>query len=118
MSDEKKRKMHPNSLKNLIRHKKGEPSFNPKGRPKKEQSLTEAVRGKIMTGTVGKRPRIEVMAEKIADKAMTDPRMTKLVWERLEGAVPQPIEGKLEADVTWVIGKGYANTEPGIQADQ
>ena len=123
------RGQNPNSVKNLRPHRKGEPSLNPNGRPPREKSLTEACRRKVMQGKIGKIRTLEVLANDIVHRSRTDPRALKLLWERLEGAVPQPISAELKGDVTWIIGKGYAttptegkakdaDTKPGIQADQ
>lgn len=115
-----KRGMHPNSLKNLrSRWPKGH-SGNPKGRPKKGDSVTEAIREELeriptieADGLDGRgRTFAQIIARKTVQLAAAgDDRARNAVLERTEGKVVQPVGGeggepiKTEIIVTSSAGK-------------
>jgi len=112
---------HPNSLANLHGHQwKPGQSGNPRGRPKGTRYITELAREKL--GKPCPHAPEKTWAEYLVDRwlgqAVENAGYFKELMDRLEGKVTQPISGELKGDVTWVIGKGYADDKPGIQTDQ
>lgn len=86
--------------------KKGK-SGNPKGRPKKENSLTDILRSKMDDKTEitikGKKcilPVGEAIAEKLIQKTLNgNLKAIELIVNRLEGKPLQAIESKIEGDL-------------------
>ena len=111
---------HPNSLKNLERTKKGEVR-NPKGRPTNRLSLTNIAREKL-DEVCPYDPKGRTWKEYLVDRwlahSLNNVTYFRELIERLEGKVVQPIEGTIKTDVTFTIGKGYANGKPDIQPDK
>ena len=69
-------------------------SGNPKGRPKKEMSITDALRriGEEVNPQT-KQTKIQILAEMIWETALKgDKIMAQMIIERLEGKPRQPIE--------------------------
>ena len=122
MATQDKRKQngrHPNSLKNLNPPKKGEVR-NPNGRPRKEQSITNIQREMLSQPCPYAEGKTwgEWLARRGLELAGKNAQYYQAVLDRLEGKVTQPFEGQIKADVTFTIGKGYANGKPDIQSDK
>jgi hypothetical protein len=112
--EEKKNKYprgkHPNSLKNLRPFKKGEHG-NPHGRPKKEQSITEAVRELLREGILGDLdikhskydPIVHALARRWLKRALNRYPDLSMLLDRLEGKVTQPIGGDPGKPIAWNI---------------
>jgi len=115
--DKNGRPISAKSLANLIPIKKGE-RRNPYGRPTKEKSVTECLRRLMKTPAAKGKTKEQLLAEVWYDKAKTDARYFEMLLDRLEGKVVQSIEGTIKTDVTFTIGKGYANGKPDIQPDK
>ena len=100
---------HPNSLKNLERTKKGE-ARNPKGRPRKEQSITNVQREMLSQPCPYAEGKTwaEWLARRGLELAGKNAQYYQAVLDRLEGKVTQTIEGRIDSDVVFNIGKGYA----------
>ena len=66
---------------------------NPNGGPRKKQCLTHLLRRSLSgLGPDGK-PRKAALAKKVADLALQGkPWAVQLVWERIDGKVPQALE--------------------------
>ena len=109
---------HPNSQKNLEkgRFKKGEVS-NPKGRPRKELSITSILREQL--GEPCQKDPSKTWAEWLALRALElageNPSYYKELMDRLEGKVVFPIATEEPIDVYFTIGKGYATPEETAQ---
>jgi len=112
MKDEKPkypRGKHPNSLNNLKPYKKGEHG-NAHGRPRKEQSITEAVRVLLREGTLqdleqksGKSdPIVRALAIRWLRRALKRYPELSMLLDRLEGKVTQPIGGG-DKPIEWNI---------------
>ena len=86
---------NPNSLKNLKPVKKGEPSRNPHGRPRKEQCITEAVRRLLAEGMEKDKALVEAIAENWVKRALKHYVDLNMLLDRTEGKVPQPIQNEL-----------------------
>ena len=92
---------HPNSVANLKPMRKGEPSRNPKGRPKRGLCISEALR-KILESKDPKDG--ELIADKVARKIVDEVlkgnvQMTQILLDRTEGKVELPISGTIGAEV-------------------
>lgn len=108
---------NPKSLENL---KKRPRVPNPNGRPRKELCLTSLIRVKLNDKcpydpgkTWG-----EYIVRRWLELATDNATYFKELIERLEGKVTQPIEGQINAEVTFTIGKGYADDKPDIQPNK
>lgn len=92
---------HPNSLANLKPMRKGDPSRNPKGRPKRGLCISEALRAILES----KDPKDgKLIADKVAEVIVSgalkgDARMIEVLLDRTEGKVAQPISGAISAEV-------------------
>jgi len=101
---------HPNSLKNLKPYKKGEHG-NAHGRPRKEQSITEAVRVLIRNGklkdleNLNKKEEyiVRALAVKWLKRALANCGDLNSLLDRLEGKVTQPIGGDPAKPIEWNI---------------
>lgn len=103
VKQERNRKIHPNSLKNL------EAGRNKKGRPRKEQCITHLQREMLPLPcpyAPGK-TWLEWLADRGMAQAGGNATYYKELMERLEGKVVQPVEGQIDSDVIFTIGKGY-----------
>ena len=88
---------HPNSLANLKVFKKGEPSGNPKGRPRKENCITSLVKERLdelVPNDKQKRTWAQVIADALMVGAMKNPALMKELLDRMEGKVPLPVTGE------------------------
>jgi hypothetical protein len=111
---------HPNSLKNLQKWAKGQ-SGNPKGRAPNELCFTAIAKKmlpEICPYDAKGRTWAEYLVERWLAQSVKNPAYFHELIERLEGKVVQPIEGTIKTDVTFTIGKGYANGKPDIQPDK
>ena len=100
---------HPNSLANLKPMRKGDPSRNPKGRPKRGLCISEALRA-ILESKDQKDGKLiaDKVAQVIVDEALKgDARMIEILLDRVEGKVTQAIDAQVDTSVRWIIGKGY-----------
>lgn len=88
-------------------------SGNPKGRPRKGQSLTDALRS-YLSEEEHDRPRKQILAERLWDLAGNpDPEVAlvalRYIFERLDGKVPDPVDvnasGKMVIEVVRVPGR-------------
>jgi len=124
---------HPNSLKNLIPMRKGEPTRNPGGRPTKasQKCISDALEVILREGYVDSKGRIRlraaysgvanVLAIRLLNRALKHSRDLELVLDRLEGKVVQPVAGQISSDIAFVIGKGYSegdDDKPDVQPDK
>ena len=116
-TEKKKHKINPNSLANLKKWKKGQ-SGNPKGHPGNKLSITAKQREMLALPcpyAPGK-----TWLEWLADRGMAlageNATYYRELMDRLEGKVVQPIEGQIDSDVVFIIGKGYARN--GNEDDQ
>jgi len=93
---------HPNSLANLRPRKKGDPSLNPKGRPRKELSLTHMLRQKLTDpcpfDPEGRRW-LEYIVDRWLSQAAEQPVYFRELIERLEGKVTIPVGGSRDGEV-------------------
>jgi len=87
---------HPNSLKNLKPCKPGE-TRNPHGRPRKEQSVTEALRVLLREGTITP----EMVAKSWLSRSLKSPKDLEMLLDRTEGKVTQPEEGEITLRVIY-----------------
>jgi len=121
-SNRNRRGMHPNSRKNLKPGFHKGKSGNAGGRP---NPLTSLIRemidqdadyiayGALPTDKTWK----QLIARAILRKASDgDVSMVNTLLDRLEGKVVQPVQAEVKGNVTFIIGKGYANNKPGIQS--
>jgi hypothetical protein len=107
---------HPKSLENLRKGRKSwQPgqSGNPKGRPKGIKYLSEALKELLSDEAL-----VDELVKKLVERAKRSDNALNIIFERTEGKVTQPISGELKADVKWIVGKGYADDKPDIQADK
>jgi len=99
---------HPNSLANLAKGRKNgwKPgqSGNPKGRPPNIKYVSEALRDLLAKDET----LADKLAKKLANRALKNSYDLNLLFERTEGKVTQPVEGQIDSDVVFIIGKGYA----------
>ena len=108
--EKEKRKINPNSLANLEKGqwKKGQ-SGNPKGHPSNKLSITAEQR-KMLPLPCPYAPG-KTWLQWLADRGMAlageNATYYRELMDRLEGKVVQPIEGQIDSDVVFVIGKGY-----------
>jgi len=119
MAEEKKKYApgkHPNSIAALKPRKKGQPSPNPKGRPRRGLTISDAMREILQSKDPADGKRIaDKVAQTIIGAALKgNYQMMQILLDRVEGKVLQPIENKLTGDVQFVIGRGYANDKPGV----
>jgi len=96
---------HPNSLAVLKKHgfKPGK-SGNPKGRTPNIKYVSEALRDLLASD----KTLADKLARKLANRALKNSYDLSLLFERTEGKVVQPIEGQIDSDIVFNIGKGYA----------
>ena len=97
---------NPNSLAALRKGGGWKPgqSGNPKGRPPGIKYVGEALRDLLEAD-----PNLaHRLAKSLAKRALKSDAAISIVFERTEGKVTQPIEGQITADITFIIGKGYA----------
>ena len=97
---------NPNSLAALRKGGGWKPgqSGNPKGRPPGVKYVSEALRELLGEDET----LVNRLAKSLAKRALKSDTALSLVFERTEGKVTQPIEGQITADITFIIGKGYA----------
>jgi hypothetical protein len=107
---------HPNSLKNLKKGWKPGQSGNPKGRPRNIKYITELAREKLGESCPydPEKTWAEYLVDRWFGQAVENAGYFKELMDRLEGKVTQPISGELKGNVTWIIGKGYADDKPDI----
>lgn len=106
---------HPNSLKALKEHgfKPGQ-SGNPKGRSKRIQYISEALRDLLEKPGNAR----EIAERIIKDAKAGNYNAINFLADRTEGKVVQPFAGQIKGDVIFQIGKGYADSKPDIQSDK
>jgi len=105
---------HPNTLANLAKgRKKFKPgqSGNPAGRPPDVRYVSEELKKLLATGMVKEKAIVEALAHNLVRRALKNSYDLNILLDRTEGKVVQPIEGQIDSDVTFTIGKGYAGDE-------
>ena len=83
---------------------------NAKGRPPNELSITSIQRQMLTEPcpyAAGK-TWAQWLAKRGMELAGENPRYYCEIMDRLEGKVTQPIEGQIDSEVVFTIGKGYA----------
>ena len=111
-----KRGMHPNSLKNM---RTGHMGNNYSG---KDYSITRIIKGMIDEPAEERwldaqdKGKGLTWRQAIAVRMLRDGVTGKYceLLERLEGKVTQPVSALVKTDVTFKIGRGYANGEPAV----
>lgn len=110
---------HPNSLANLrLGGFKPGQSGNPGGCRKGVKYVSEAMKHILAEGEAVVRANPGVVAYAIAGnlikRAKDKDSSMEILMDRTEGKVTQPIAGQITADITFMIGKGYADSKPDI----
>lgn len=116
---------HPNTVKttrnvgNLKPVQPGEVR-NPAGRPPNGKCLTSLARELLGLPHPAhpEMSRQRYLVKCWLDKAETNVGAFGELINRLEGSVPQSISADITTDVTFIIGKGYAETKPSIPTDK
>lgn len=113
----------PNSLANLRlgRWQKGQ-SGNPGGCRKGVKYVSEAMKHILAEGEAVVKANPGVVAYEVAGnlikRAKNKDSSVEILMDRTEGKVTQPIAGQITADITFTIGKGYADSKPDIPPDK
>jgi len=93
-------------------------SGNPNGRPKKMISLTSEMKAQLTEPCPYDPTKtwLQYLVTRWLGQAIDNAPYFRELIERLEGKVVQPVQAEVKGNVTFIIGKGYANDKPGIQS--
>jgi hypothetical protein len=93
-------------------------SGNPDGRPKKTISLTSEMKAQLteLCPYDPTKTWLQYLVTRWLGQAVDNAPYFRELIERLEGKVVQPVQAEVKGNVTFIIGKGYANDKSGIQA--
>ena len=105
---------HPNSVKAIKNHhfKKGQ-TGNPAGRPQNVKYVSESLRERLASREVA-----DSIADRLIKRARKSDYALQILLDRTEGKVIQTFTGQIKTDVTFIIGKGYADSKPDIHTNK